>query len=327
MPANENLYLTAGNKATCTIQGMAMLMTNLGIASYYSILSIYSYLAILNKFDESKLRRFEPFFHAVSIVWPLGLTIYGAAKNFFNPLGPFCHVTRSPPQCSGKTCYHDDISLYETVNLMTLAAVILNATIMSIFIYMLEKRKEIANSSLRGKEQLREELKRKKIKAVAHQTSLYVLSVYVTYGISFFTRALQMSKEDIPFPAAVYATIIISLQGVVNTIVYELTRSRKVIIICTNEKDGNQRQNKNTILLDERPVIVDTNYTEHYDSDSQNSIDDMTYSIFDGRRSSNNICMEFTFEDDLRRDLERDLTSQHSHRNNIEESKQPESEH
>ena len=313
IPANENLYLTAGNQATCRTQGVVLLFTTYCVASYTSILSTYSYLAILNKFDESKLRRYEPFLHFVVIAWSLVMTTYAGIKNFLHPAGPFCFIANDPPGCRGKTCHHDDIRPYEFAVLVSLAILLLNATIMSVFIYILERRKGIANLSLHGKAQLREELKRKKIRAVMQQALLYVLSIYITYGITFFTRVLQIYNKPMPVPAAVFASIVISLQGTVNTIVYELTRSRKLIII-RSKKQNKERPNQDTIVFDNRQIIGVTNLPESNDTLSLNSDDCMTYSIFDGRRSSR-ISIEITFDDDLKLDLEgleRDTNIQHS---------------
>lgn len=88
-----------GTVATCSLQGFLL---QIGTASFaYSAMLIMFYMLVIkfNVRDVTIARYFEPFMHAVPILFHTSAAIIGLAMDMYNPRGSICWVNGSPPMC------------------------------------------------------------------------------------------------------------------------------------------------------------------------------------------------------------------------------------
>ena len=89
-----------GNVTTCNIQGFMNYTGLMGSLFYACMLSIYFTLVIVySKNDNLIQKSVEPFFHAFSILIPLGLGIFLMTTNHFNSVGFTCWIHWYPRLC------------------------------------------------------------------------------------------------------------------------------------------------------------------------------------------------------------------------------------
>ncbi len=92
-----------GNLATCSAQGF-LLTVGLTISMCYNCSICFYYLSIIryNKSDEYIRKRLEPWFHGVSVSYPVLWGSIGLAMDGFNDRGPIClPAPYYPPHCIG----------------------------------------------------------------------------------------------------------------------------------------------------------------------------------------------------------------------------------
>jgi hypothetical protein len=97
-----------GNTATCTAQGF-FIFTGALIACYYNCSICFYYLAIIkyDKKDEYIQKKLEPWFHGISILVPLVVTVTALFLEMYNTWGLGCAgITYQPPHCIGYKSGH-----------------------------------------------------------------------------------------------------------------------------------------------------------------------------------------------------------------------------
>jgi hypothetical protein len=94
-------WMASGNQGTCEFQG-SVAQIAIGAALYSACLAIYFWMTIRDVNKTVISRRFEPFMHGISILFPVFSTVYGLIKNLFNPveLGVGCWVSSYPTGCA-----------------------------------------------------------------------------------------------------------------------------------------------------------------------------------------------------------------------------------
>ena len=78
------IYGAYGNNATCTLQGF-ILTVGFSVPMYNAVLCLYYMAVIRYNLKEDMLKKMEPYAHAVALLIPLGIGIYGVAANLFHP--------------------------------------------------------------------------------------------------------------------------------------------------------------------------------------------------------------------------------------------------
>jgi len=90
-----------GNTATCNIQGLVVYVGMLGSVLYDCMLSIYFVMVVVySKREDFIQKKIEPFFHAISILAPVGAGIFLLVTNYFNDSGIICWISQFPSGCS-----------------------------------------------------------------------------------------------------------------------------------------------------------------------------------------------------------------------------------
>merc|ERR1719203_1061456 len=111
-----------GTEITCKFQG-ALLSFGFSVPYYYTSLSVISYIAIRNDFDEKKYEKIEPIIHIVVLGIPSAISIVGLKDNFFHPAGPWCWVDSFPSGCEGNPeveCIYPVAAYYRQLLLLTM---------------------------------------------------------------------------------------------------------------------------------------------------------------------------------------------------------------
>ena len=95
------IWIAFGNRSTCTIQGIMTFTGSVGTTMYNSMLSIYYMLTIsYNVREETMIKRIEPFFHAIPIVYIISTNALLLSTSSFNAMGALCGIASSPKGCS-----------------------------------------------------------------------------------------------------------------------------------------------------------------------------------------------------------------------------------
>jgi hypothetical protein len=104
IPRETGIVWAVGNTRTCAAQGFFL---QAGIASplYNVSLSIYFLAAVEQGRGESKLRRIEPFFHILPLLWGYGSAMAGLGLKIFNSANLWCWIADYPGRNENANVY------------------------------------------------------------------------------------------------------------------------------------------------------------------------------------------------------------------------------
>jgi len=86
------VYMASGNKGTCTAQGFWMQL-GVGVPLYNASLSIYYFLVLFKGYKEHQVKKVEPLFHGVPILFALSTAIAVAATDNYRSANVWCWIT------------------------------------------------------------------------------------------------------------------------------------------------------------------------------------------------------------------------------------------
>mmetsp|Transcript_42983 Transcript_42983/g.62993 ORF Transcript_42983/g.62993 Transcript_42983/m.62993 type:complete len:359 (-) Transcript_42983:463-1539(-) len=92
LPKDSGVYGAIGNDATCTIQGF---LIQLGVAVPYYNASLCMFFLLTIRFNMTQKKfalKLEPFFHAVSLLWPLLTAIASVFLGLYHKKGIICWI-------------------------------------------------------------------------------------------------------------------------------------------------------------------------------------------------------------------------------------------
>ena len=295
MPSDAEIYFTSGTETTCVAQGIAVIFFGAAITHYYSMLALFAHVAVNCDFNEEKLRRYEPFFHVLSLVLPLNYAIVAAINGHIHGDGTFCTI--KPPSCSHTNDNNDCITKSYKILTSVMLGDYLIAWAMSVFfivsVYKLEKKKIRSNLSLAGKKQFVEDFRKLKAKSVVRQGALYAFSFYTTIFISGITRIAQASTDKYHFELVLLAMISRCMQGIILSVVYDQTRIKELPI--SDVRTG--RQNSSTLVSDIKKRLSTTKIPATQQVKRRRSSKSIQFSIFDGT-SPSTVWAEHIYSDD-----------------------------
>jgi hypothetical protein len=94
------VWSAIGNHASCQFKGFLVIVGSCGAVLYSLSLTLYFLLVIKYEMSEALVKqRFEPYFHAVPILFSLAIGIITYATHNINPSGPTCWIDSRPPNC------------------------------------------------------------------------------------------------------------------------------------------------------------------------------------------------------------------------------------
>lgn len=103
IPEDSGAMFAVGTEQTCIVQGFVIQM---GIATtlYNAVLSIYYLLLLFLGYNESQVRRIEPFMHLFPWAWGLCTGIMGIPLELYNNANLWCWIASYPAGCVGEEC-------------------------------------------------------------------------------------------------------------------------------------------------------------------------------------------------------------------------------
>jgi hypothetical protein len=104
IPKESGILWAVGNTTSCTFQG---LFVQFGISSpvYNVSLSFYYLLAIRYSWKEDQMKKMEPLFHLVPLVWAFGTGIAGLFLKIFNNANLWCWIASYPGRTEDADVY------------------------------------------------------------------------------------------------------------------------------------------------------------------------------------------------------------------------------
>lgn len=92
IPKSDNVLWSVGNDITCNLQGFFI---QFGISSsfYNASLSIYFLLVIRYGWQDSRIKRLEPWLHAIPLLWGFGTSIAGLSVGIFGNANLWCWIS------------------------------------------------------------------------------------------------------------------------------------------------------------------------------------------------------------------------------------------
>ena len=254
-----------GNNFTCKTQAFLVVGPGMSVPIYYSLLSVLSYVAIKNDFDEKKYKKLEPVIHVISITIPLALSTTGLIFGFYHPAGAWCWVDSHPFNCELDRNIDCEIivhryyrSAFSSIALFFGSGMIL----MTMLIYYEVKKQEKTNNSSTVA------YSPTKSRIVLLQCGLYLIVCVISYFGSYVARMIQWKQRRVIYPLHMVSTILITLQGFFNMVVYLFLRNTA----------------KNRSIVHNAPFrSMDTMSNSR---NASNMIQGNEFSIFDGSRSN-----------------------------------------
>ncbi|CAB9509674.1 expressed unknown protein [Seminavis robusta] len=226
-----------GNDASCSALGFFQQFA-FSNTWYNGSLSLYFLLTVRFGVKEQQLaRRVEPFMHILSIGYPLVTATIGAAMGVYNEflIGMGCWVYDYPHGCGcnpgeDAVCCESIVIGWGFAGIPTLiiSIVILTSNIM-VYLHVrhtIRRSRAYLHSSVGASagNQLNQQ-QSKRIKAVATQAFLYVVSFFLCFLPSVLLRSFEMrhfhaEDEDTLYPLLVVVSITLPLQGFLNVLIY-----------------------------------------------------------------------------------------------------------
>ena len=290
IPSDTEMFLSYGTKATCMAQGVIIEYCAQAIVLYYSMLAVFSYLAVKTDFNEKILRRYEPWFHIIACILPLIFSSLFAVKGFLNPAGPWCSRNTNPVGCEGEECKHGNFRPYISCVLFLFICMITVATLTIVRVCVIEKRKLRDNQFFRGKKYILENERQKKARLITEQATLYIFNLIFVSSIILTSRVIQSVRNEYHFPSLILGSVIVTLQGCLSSIVYEKTRSKR-LKKRLQPKKTQSREAKDTLVNEIR------NSTTLRKSEESTRPSVNSFSIFDGTRRPSSVWAEFIISD------------------------------
>jgi len=217
-PRDSGLPDALGNDTTCAIQGFFIQM-GFAVPLYSAALSIYYLLRIRYDVNCRQLsRRFEPFCHSLSLLFPLGSGIMGVCLGLFQAVSPVCWIDPFDEE----NCH---LLFVITVSILSFSFVTSVYSIVSTFYAIREKEANIniyesAYATTIGR---RHDLALRlnyEMWEIMKQLFLYFAGFFVTYFWIFVASIYNWSGRSPPPVLLIFVVIFTPLQGLWNLFTY-----------------------------------------------------------------------------------------------------------
>lgn len=244
IPSSSTTAIWAvGNDRTCTAQGFVQEF-GIAVPIYTTGLSIYTWMQTTSgmKWSNAKVRRVEPFLHAVPLTYALAVTSTGAALGVYHENGAWCGPAPPP---GGQPANGEDywaylvFVFYIPIMCCILASAILLALVLRA-IRRQEQKRARWGVPAGGPSSMRP-VDRTLSRQVAIQSCLYIGTFLLTYTfgtVARFTQYVQVHRGGDPSIAywlEVMLVTTIPLQGFLNVLVH---KRKRLLPFCKSAKSG-----------------------------------------------------------------------------------------
>jgi len=240
-----DVYMSFGTDGTCSYSGF---FNQFGVASplFNVSLSVYYLLHIQYGWRENALKKVEPIFHIIPIVFAMGTAITAMAKGMYGNVFWTCWINPDPPQPDFQ--YYQWSFLFAPV----WVCILIQLSVMSTLWWTMRSQERliarkyalkapitptttksddtmnvVENTSQAGQQTNRSSTARKRINdegkystRIAVQGSLYVLASCITWFFPTVQRITELSNGTNYFTIQVLDTTLLPLQGFFNVLIY-----------------------------------------------------------------------------------------------------------
>jgi hypothetical protein len=170
-----------GTDLTCDIEGFLMAHSGSSVLMYNMAMAFYFLLVVKFNYTDSKMKRLEPYFHFICIVYPLIGAILAVVFDAIHPKGLLCLVAMNDENCApeDEQCLNNEarkvfILLFYSYALPLFLAIPIGAvTMLTLYCHVrhIEGRMQryAGGSSVRAS------------KAVAEQGAMYMIALLLTW--------------------------------------------------------------------------------------------------------------------------------------------------
>ena len=192
------------------------------------LISFQSVIAVKNNFQEEKYVWIEKWIHIGAYLVPLCLAIVCAAKGWFVPGLTFCRNDMQG-KCDifkDEECHHEHaIKSYSVfTSIITIEMLIGTATIITL-LCTFDKLQKRADEAI-GMQRIVGNARRQRLKQVACQTGLYLLSFWFGYFPKIVDRFVRMITGQLNFDLIITANCVFALQGFTIMVIYFALQQR-----------------------------------------------------------------------------------------------------
>jgi len=230
----------AGNQGTCIAQGFVSIIVTIAVPYYYSSLSVFSCFAVRNSFKEENYRHIEKWIHLGAIIVSLPIAFIFAVRNSINPSIVVCFVAEYPFGCvedPNVPCERGGDSL--TLAIETMYSWVLMAILFIIppaaLLYLrgfIKRATRDTNRSV-GKKKIIETFRKRVLKDLIAQSSLYLLSFWSTQIFLYISHGYHLITGKDSYDLVIAGVCCSSFQGVVLMLVYfQLEAKKGDVAVC-----------------------------------------------------------------------------------------------
>mmetsp|Transcript_33702 Transcript_33702/g.68711 ORF Transcript_33702/g.68711 Transcript_33702/m.68711 type:complete len:391 (+) Transcript_33702:108-1280(+) len=215
----------SGTVQTCTVQGFFVILASISVASYYASLSICSYVSVKHNFKEENYKWIEKWIHFVCTILPLAYSSWMAATENINPFGSGCFVASSPLGCQADPEVKCERGSDQNFALIIIGLsqivtyfIIPPCSMMALYKLLHKAKKE--HQSSKGMKQLIEGARKRLLRDVMIQISLYLFSFWATYFFSLIAFITQTVTGEKPYSLLIFSNVVLHSQGFIVMLVY-----------------------------------------------------------------------------------------------------------
>jgi len=302
-----------GNQGTCIAQGFVSIIVTIAVPYYYSSLSVFSCFAVRNSFKEENYRHIEKWIHLGAIIVSLPFAINVAATKSINPSVLKCFIGEYPFGClddPNVPCERGGASAAEKMYslMFVIITFIIPPTSLLYLRGFIKRATRDTNRSV-GKKKIIETFRKRALKDLTHQSSLYLLSFWSTQIIAYIHYGYHLITGKGSYSLGIVGRCCLAFQGVVLMWVYLQLEAKKGTTEV-HEALGVENENNSQGAMDNTNLTVTNirkaakNTKQRSSRISFSSQEKYSFHIFDGEVDESSPWAKFLNPDD---DSEDDL--------------------
>lgn len=228
IPKDTMMY-AYGNHSSCQIQGTIIVYCNGVVWGYFTSLSLLALIQVRNDFNETKTRKVELWFHFAILFLPIPSVVIALFRGFINPGKAWCWVETYPISCTQDPAVEcirgGNMAVYlRGISLLYLAMFIFSVFFLLLIIASIY-RSASREKDLTGLKQFMEQAKKRKLKMVMRQYTLFLVILIFGAAPLFLSKLVRtITKKDTNMILDLVCMSVYPAIGFFFSIVYHLLR-------------------------------------------------------------------------------------------------------